>query len=356
MNLNTFPIIDADVHQTYLHHSEVAQFMDGPFKDRCMQSGFGYPGGMYYSVVGGVRKDSYPEGGIPGSSYELMKEQHLDPFNIHFAILNGGAMLGINLMTEYDYPAALASAYNDWLLHTWLSKDERFRGSLMIASQNIDASVKEIYRLGRDKKIVQVLLSAVTPMPIGNRYYQPILEACSELSLPIAFHPGGNQSSGTAPIPSPVGFPTYYLEWHTLLPTVYMAQISSLVTEGCLEKYPNLRFNFIEGGASWLVPYMWRFDKNYKALRSQTPWLKDLPSEYIRRHCYFTTQPREEPNKPKHLSDLYEMANIENNIMYSSDYAHWDYDTPTFAVKGLSNDLKRKILFETAYNFYGFSS
>ena len=68
-------IVDADRHQTYSHHREVAHYMSGPFRARCLESGFGYPGGMYYSSVGGVRRDAFPENGVAGSSYELMKEQ-----------------------------------------------------------------------------------------------------------------------------------------------------------------------------------------------------------------------------------------------------------------------------------------
>jgi uncharacterized protein len=349
-------IIDADIHQTYTHHREVAQYMTGPFRTRCLESGFGYPGGMYYSSVGGVRKDAFPENGVPGSSYELMKEQHLDFHHIDVGILNGGAMLGINLMTEYDYPAALASAYNDWLLDTWLKKDKRFLGSMMIASQNIEASISEVQRLGAEDKIVQVLISAVTPIPLGNRHYHKLYEICQEFCLPIALHPGGNQSSGTAPVPTPVGFPSYYLEWHTLLPSVYMAQISSLVTEGVFEKFKSLKFNFIEGGVSWLAPFMWRFDKNYKALRSQTPWLKKLPSRYITDNCFFTTQPSEEPQNTKDLQTFLEAANIMNNVLYSSDYPHWDYDTPQFATRTFTEENKLKILGKNAKRLYRLKS
>jgi len=129
---------------------------------------------------------------------------------IERGILNGGAMLGINLMTETDYPACLASAYNKWLINSWLNKGKRYFGSLMIASQNAKDSVKEIKKLGSHPKILQVLLSAVTPNPIGQLYYEPILKVCNDMSLPLAFHPGGNQASGTAPTPTPqVSF-----RWH----------------------------------------------------------------------------------------------------------------------------------------------
>lgn len=345
-------VIDCDVHQTYLHHSELLEFMEEPFRSRVKDSGFGYPGGMYYSSVGGVRKDAFPEKGVPGSDYDLLKQQLLEKYNIKKAILNGGAMLGISLMTEQDFPQALGRAYNDWLINTWLTYDDRFLGSMMCAAQDPEGAAAEIRRTGVHDKIVQVIFSGVTPMPIGQRYFHPIFEACNELELPLAFHPGGNQSSGTAPVPSPVGFPQYYLEWHTLLPNVYMSQLVSMVVEGVFEKYPKLRVVFVEGGVSWLPALMWRLDKNYKALRKQTPWLKKLPSEYILEHCRFTTQPMEEPPKQAYLHNIYEMIDAGNTLMFSSDYPHWDFDNPYRALKGVSDELKNQILYNTAAELY----
>lgn len=346
------PVIDCDIHQTYMSHKELLPYIDEPYKTRVKNSGFGYPGGMYHSSVGGVRKDAFPEDGVPGSDYELMKEQHLDKFNIKYAILNGGGMLGVSLMTEQDYPAVLASAYNSWLIDTWLTYDNRFLGSMMVAAQNPEAAAKEIYRVGEHKQIVQVLLSGVTSMPIGQRYFNPIFEACNELGLPIAFHPGGNQSSGTAPVPTPVGFPQYYLEWHTLLPNVYMSQLVSIVVEGVLERYKNLKFLFIEGGVSWLPALMWRLDKNFKGLRKQTPWLKRLPSEYILENVRFTTQPMEEPPKKEYLLNVYEMMDAHNTLVFSSDYPHWDFDDPYRITKGLPTGLKESILYKSAASLY----
>ena len=72
-------------------------------------------------------------------------------------------------------------------------------------------------------------------------------------------------------------------------------------------------------------------DKHWKTLRSETPHLKRLPSEYIRQHVWLTTQPIEEPENRKHLIETIDWIGWEK-ICFSSDYPHWDFDDPLYAL------------------------
>jgi predicted TIM-barrel fold metal-dependent hydrolase len=43
-----------------------------------------------------------------------------------------------------------------------------------------------------------------------------------------------------------------------------------------------------------------------------------------------------------------------DRLMYASDYPHWDFDEPDFGVPtALEIDLRRRILGENAYEFFG---
>lgn len=92
---------------------------------------------LYVNPVGVMRRDSSPpEGGVPGSDPALVRSQLLDEYGVDRAVLVGGDVFGLGAMPDADIAAALAAAYNDWLNEHWLSLDDRFRGTIVVAPQD----------------------------------------------------------------------------------------------------------------------------------------------------------------------------------------------------------------------------
>ncbi len=342
-------IVDTDVHNGPKHPRELLPHLPKVWHEQFLEMNIG-AARLYYSAVGGSRKDAVPDaGGAPGSDPEFMIRQLIEPYGIDYAILNSG--IEISLYPDPDYANAVASAWNDWMAERWLTVSPVFRGSILINSADPQAAAAEIDRMAGHPGMVQVIMTSAASRLLGQRMYHPIYEAAERNGLPVAIHPGG-EGRGISPAPTAPGYPTRYMEWHNILPTSYMAHINSLVCEGVFEKYPGLKFVAIEGGIAWLPHLMWRMDKNYKALRSTTPWLKRRPSEYIREHIYLTTQPIEEPDDPKHLQYIFEMIGAERNVMFSTDYPHWDFDNPLMALPPMDRELKRRIMGLTALELY----
>lgn len=345
-------LIDADVHNGIKNREDLLPYLPKAWHQQWLASGTGV-GQPFYSPVGVLRRDAVPDsGGNPGSDPEFLLRDLVERYDIDYAILTGSGILEISLNPDYDYGNALASAYNDYLIDHWLSASPRFKGSMLINHSDPVAAAKEIDRIGGHPDIVQVIMSSGARMPYGQRFYHPIYEAAERNGLPVAIHPG-TEGRGVSGPPTPSGYPSRYLEWHNILPTNYMAHINSLVCEGVFEKFPGLKFVAIEGGIAWLPHLMWRMDKNHKALRDSVPWLKKMPSEYIRDHIFLTTQPIEEPERPQHLAQIIEMCHAEDMIMYSSDYPHWDFDPPKVALAPFPKEIRSKISGETAARLYG---
>jgi uncharacterized protein len=340
-------LIDTDVHQAL---PDLRPYLPSHWRDRWLAVGLG-AGTGYVNPRGVLRRDTIsPRGGGPASDPVFVVEDHLDRYDIDYAILTGPFVLPLG--TDPDYLNAIAVAVNEATIENWLSVSPRFRGSVLVNSDDPAAGVREIERLGGRPDMVQVLMASTTRQPCGQRRYHPIYEAAAAYGLPVALHPGA-EGSGTAGPPTPVGYPSRYLEWHTLLPLTAMAQVTSLVCEGVFERFPTLRVVVVEGGLSWLPQLMWRLDKNFKALRDTVPWLTHLPSDYIKDHIRLTTQPVEEPPDPDHLVQVLAMMDAERTVMFSSDYPHWDNDNPQLLFRRLDRGVRSRIMAGTAADLYG---
>jgi predicted TIM-barrel fold metal-dependent hydrolase len=178
-------------------------------------------------------------------------------------------------------------------------------------------------------------------------------EAAVEHDLPLGVHYGG---WGRGPITG-TGFGSYYIEDQVGMATAFQDQLTSLVVEGVFERFPTLRVVLIEGGIAWLAALMWRLDRAWKLLRAEAPHLDRLPSEAIREHVWLTTQPMDEPTGAGDLGVLFDHLDMDDRIMFATDYPHWDFDSPERAIpKALGADRRRRILRDNAHALYRLDS
>lgn len=303
-----------------------------------------------------ARKDTVPPSGFdPGSDVDFVREQLLDSCGIDVAVLNSFGGLGAaegNM--PFELGLALTRAYNDWTHDVWLASDRRWRASICVPFESPDEAVKEIERCrARSDRFVQVLLPSRTMLPIGNRRYWPIFEAAAGLDIPVCFHVGFCRNT---PITG-CGAPSYYFEYHVDFALGPLSFVPSLIFEGVFDRWDNLAIVLAELGWAWAVPLGWRMDASWKAVREDCLQLERLPSEYLREHFWFTTQPSVQPSQDRWAVDLieqFERLVSPHRLMFSSDYPHWDFDPPDRALPaGVSADTKRRVLGGNAAALYG---
>ena len=122
------------------------------------------------------------------------------------------------------------------------------------------------------------------------------------------------------------------------------------------EKFREMSVVIIEGGSAWLPALMWRLDRDWRGCRMEVPWVRRPPSEYIRDHIRLTTQPIEEPENPAHFLQTIEHMGSNRMLMFSTDYPHWDFDSPARALPPIiPKELRQRIMSENAIEFYNLS-
>jgi hypothetical protein len=72
------------------------------------------------------------------------------------------------------------------------------------------------------------------------------------------------------------------------------------------------------------------------------------------RDMYFSSQPMEMSDMDA-LEQTFRMINAENQLLYSSDYPHWDFDLPStiYDLPFLNEQAKRNILGGNAIRLFG---
>lgn len=257
-----------------------------------------------------------------------------------------------------DFAAALAYAYNRWLLDEIVRPEENIYGAVLAAPQKPTAAAEEIDRLADEDGIVATFVpSGGVHPPFGDEMYDPIYEASENAGLPVVFHSASGAIMDSFPMQKQ-GFDRYLPQHATAHPMQYMVHTASMITSGVPVRFPETTFVFQEAGLGW-VPYMMRrLNHEYKTEPDDAPLLEQLPSEYFVDQFKFTTQPIEGEQDPQYVNSTLRLMNAEETVMFSSDYPHYDFDNSNQLLKVVrsefSNDEIRNMYGETAEEIYPF--
>ena len=346
-------LIDCDVHHNVPEPDALFPYLPKHYVEYIQDFGPMMPSLGHTNMPGnGARTDLWVgQDQNPLTQPEIARTKHLDVYDVDIAVLTGGPY-ATAVHSDPDYAAAYCRAFNDWTLEHWVSTDSRFKASIQIAPQDPLLAVEEIKRLGEHPDVFQVLMPAGARMPFGNRHYHPIYAICEEMGLPVCVHFGA-EGAGISSSPTAAGYPTYYLEMRMARPQIAMAHVVSLICEGVFEKFPKFKFLFIEHDFFWVPGLMWHMDGDWKGLRDYTPWVKRLPSDYLRAHIRFGSQPMPNTPTPADLRTLLDWLHADEVMVFASDYPHWDWDEPSTFLAGYDADYRQKIMAGNARELYG---
>ena len=180
-------------------------------------------------------------------------------------------------------------------------------------------------------------------------HYEPLWDLLEELNLPLGFHEASASRSRQA---AEHFEPNFGLRRVYAQPFEQMMGMGAFLGGGILERHPKMRVAFLEANCSWLPWLLWRLDEGYEREGDIfMPDLKMKPSEYFKRQCWISIEPDESPAR-------YTIEEFGcDQLVFSTDYPHGDSKYPhaveSFLELTLSDDNKRKILWDNCARFYG---
>jgi predicted TIM-barrel fold metal-dependent hydrolase len=303
--------------------------------------------GIQGKIRGGSRMTQRPAGLVDARA--RLPDMDLDGVDV--AVLFGGlACLGAGAFRDAELGAAMARAYNDWVANYAAHDPARLKPVAALPLQDPLAAGAELRRCVAEYGFVGLAMPPnLNRRHLGDAYFDPIYALAEELDVPVCVH-------GTAPRPG------IHVTGMELFDTFFMAHMPhhcfdqmlaclAVIGGGVLDRFPRLRFAFLEGWCGWLPFWMERMEEHYDKLAEQLT-LRHSPAEYLAEgHLYFACEPGEQ-------SLAYVAARVgAERLIYASDYWHWDADFPGTVAKiagrtDLSDGQKRLILAENAARLF----
>ncbi|MBV9629874.1 MAG: amidohydrolase family protein [Xanthobacteraceae bacterium] len=357
-----FPIIDVDSHHFETEHfSEIVKYIDDPVIRQLLEASSiaGYrgvgalPAGLGYQDYGGrimrepLRKLERTE---PQPHRDVtLTRRWMDSMGVDIAILFPTPMLHLGLHPQVEIEVALSNAYNRWLVEHVLADEPRIRSMLYLPFNDPAATYRVVKEFTGKPGVVGFMVTSNRYRPVHHNDYMKTYALLEEANLPLAFHGAYNWNDQSLLMVNRfISAHALGFVWHNLV------HLTNWVINGIPERFPKLKVLWIESGLAWLPFIMQRLDNEYMMRTADAPELKRLPSEYIR-DMYYTNQPMEKTGDMALLETTFRVIKAETQLLYSSDYPHWDFDLPSviYDLPFLNEAQKRQILGGNALRIFG---
>ena len=351
-NYQDFLIVDVDSHHYESEsYKEVFEYIESPVMRRAALESGKRPGrsSMMNSQVGyqdlGGRitrhdlRSFYKPKGEKHRDIEMTLEW-MDAMGVDYACLFPTPMLFLGLHPQVEVEVAMCQAYNRWLCERILAQEPRLISMLYLPFNDPEAAYRTVKEFGDKKGAVGFMVTSPRYKPVHDNAYIKTYALLEEMGKPLCFHAAYNWNDQSLSITN------RFISVHALgFMWFNMVHMTNWVINGLPERFPKLKTMWIESGLTWAYSLMQRLDHSYMMRTSDCPQLKRKPSEYMR-EMYYSTQPMEIPDDPSILEATFKMINAETQLVWSSDYPHWDFDLPStvYDQPFLNETAKRNIL------------
>lgn len=247
---------------------------------------------------------------------------HMDELGVDMHILYPTMFLRpLTKHSDTDY--AISYAYNRWLADIWAKGKGRLRWAVIPPLMSMDKAIEELH-FGKEHGACAVFMRGHEgDMLLSEPYLFPLYEEAQKLNMPIAVHAAAGNFSALDLADRSKGLSTFKF------PTV--GAFSDLVLHAIPEKFPDLRWAFIEVTSQWL-PYVMN-DVFLRGNRLVGRGFKDgaeLMREY---NLYVGCQTIDD------LGYVIDRAG-DDHLIIGTDYGHADTTAEINALKKLRDDGK----------------
>ena len=285
----------------------------------------------------------------PASQLRAMDKEGLD-----LAVLFPTSAMYVMAFERMDarFAAAACRAYNDWL-HDFIqaADPKRLFGAAVISPHDIQNAVAETRRAVTELSMKAIFLrpNVFNDRPWHDAWYDPLWAVCQQLDVAVGFHEttGSRMRAAGADRFKTLGIA--HISTHSV---EQMLACMDVIMGGVMERFPRLRFAFLEGQCGWLPFWLHRMDEHHewRAPYGEMEHLTMPPSEYFRRQGFCALECDEAL-----VGHVVQVVG-DDNLVTTTDYPHGDSKYPgamdRFLSLPLSDVSKKKILWDNVLRLY----
>lgn len=362
-------IVDVDAHHVEsISWKEIVDYIDDPVlrdqaqafhAERVGSPPYGLVGdfGLRYQDCGGRIPHQSDQRELAGKTAEelgahkdvVLTQRAMEGLAAAWMVVFPTSMLFLGMHPQPQMEVALGNAYNRWVCDKLLSGDNGIIALAYLPFNTPEEACRTVEEFGGHDRVVGFTVTSTRYKPVHSNEYMRLYRMIEETGKPICFHAGYHwQDPSLATVPTFLGMHALGFVWCN------MVHMTNWILQGIPERFPGLKSLWVESGLAWVPFLMQRLDDQFLMRQSEAPSLKMLPSEYMRRNCWYSSQPMEMSNL-KALEVTMEMIGAETQLLWSSDWPHFDFDTPRviYDLPFLSEDAKRNILGRNAQGLFG---
>jgi uncharacterized protein len=299
------------------------------------------PGTLYQDVYGRIPHQQRLGEAVPAGRHPqvTLVQRAMDSMGIDYMVVFPTPMLVLGMHPQADVEVAVGNAFNRWLTEQILPQDRRIQAMLYLPFNHPEACVEVVERYADTPGVIGFTVTSTRYRAVHHDSYMPLYAAIQSSGKPLAFHSGfhwGDQSMQQC---------NRFISMHALSFVHYnLVHLTNWIINGLPERFPRLPVIWIESGLAWVPFLMQRLDSEYMMRSSEAPLLRRRPSDYIR-EMYFTSQPLERSDL-KLTEATFEAVRAESQLLFASDWPHWDFDLPSTitSLPFLNAQAKRNIL------------
>jgi predicted TIM-barrel fold metal-dependent hydrolase len=212
----------------------------------------------------GAYRAYHPETAM-GALFNRVRLQHMDREGIDVQVIYGSLTLALASLIDAELAVALCRAYNNYIRDDCEPHRSRLVPVGVLPLQDVPEAVREMRRCVEELGMPAVSIAPNVPMPhpqapeaypgirapqhLSDPRFYPLYETAQALQIPIGIHgsPGVYLCGGASDQVDT--FTLVHIFGHR---SQQQMAIATLVMDGVLERFPEVRFGFLEAGCGWL--------------------------------------------------------------------------------------------------------